>query len=189
MNFPIFRKNRKTQKCLYLENCARQSNFGKIFDPQGICEVQPFQVSPIFHLPKMVAILNFSNFFQKCLYLGNGTRQSDFDKNFDPQGNSAEQLTQFTKFFVPPKMAAILNFRIFSQKIAKHKNASISKAVPDRANSANFLTHIVSVKTSLSKFQRIFTPQKWRPFLWVCKQTTLPNFPQKFTLPKNGGHC
>ena len=31
-----FRKNCKTQKCLYLENRARQSDFDEIFDPQGI---------------------------------------------------------------------------------------------------------------------------------------------------------
>ena len=35
----------------------------------------------------------------------------------------------FKKNFVSPKMAAILNFRIF-RKIAKHKNAYISKTVP-----------------------------------------------------------
>ena len=26
-------------------------------------------------------------------------------------------------------------------------------------------------------------------FICVCKQTTLTNFPKKFTLPKNGCHC
>ena len=36
-------------------------------------------------------------------------------------------------------MAAILNFRIF-RKIAKHKNAYISKTVLDRAISTKFLT-------------------------------------------------
>ena len=48
------------------------------------------------------------------------------------------------------KMAAILNFRIF-RKIAKHKNAYISKTVLDRAISTKFLTKILSC-------------QKWRPF-------------------------
>ena len=36
LNFRILRKNCKTQKCLYLENRARLSNFDEIFDPQGI---------------------------------------------------------------------------------------------------------------------------------------------------------
>ena len=50
---------------------------------------------------------------------------------------------------------AIMNFPIF-RKIAKHKNACISKTVQDRAILAKFLTHRVTVSTSLSKFQRIF---------------------------------
>ena len=40
-------------------------------------------------------------------------------------------------------MAAILNFQIF-RKIAKHRNAYISKTVLDRAISTKFLTHRVS---------------------------------------------
>ena len=36
LNFRNFRKNCKTQKCLYLENRARSSDFDEIFDPQGI---------------------------------------------------------------------------------------------------------------------------------------------------------
>ena len=48
----------------------------------------------------MAAILNFRNFrknckTQKCLYLENHARQSDFDEIFDTQGMSAEQLSQF----------------------------------------------------------------------------------------------
>ena len=77
----------------------------------------------------------------------------------DLQGNTAEQVTRFSKVFVPTKMVVILNFKFFS-KIAKHKSACILKTVQDRANSANFLTHMVSVKTSLSKFQQIFHSPK-----------------------------
>ena len=50
-------------------------------------------------------------------------------------------------------MAAILNFRIF-RKIAKHKNAYISKTVPDRAISTAMP---ILKKKNLSR-------QKWRPF-------------------------
>ena len=60
-------------------------------------------------------------------------------------------------------MAAILNFRIF-RKIAKHKNAYISKTVLDRAISTKFLTHRVSLQSSHANFQK------------------------KFCLAKNGGH-
>ena len=69
----------------------------------------------------------------------------------------------FQKNFVSPKMAAILNFRIF-RKIAKHKNAYISKTMLDRAISTKFLTHRVSLQSSHANFQK------------------------KFCLAKNGGH-
>ena len=52
-------------------------------------------------------------------------------------------------------MAAILNFRI-SRKIAKHKNAYISKTVLDRAISMKFLTHRVSLQSSHANFQKNF---------------------------------
>ena len=50
-------------------------------------------------------------------------------------------------------MAAILNFRIF-RKIAKHKNAYISKTVLDRVISPKFLTHWVSLRSSHANFQK-----------------------------------
>ena len=75
----------------------------------------------IIPLLKMVAILNFRIFFIKCktqksLYLKNRARYSDFDKIFDQRDTSCEYLTQFSKIFLPPKMAAILNFSNFLQK-------------------------------------------------------------------------
>ena len=36
LNFGIFAKNGKTQICFYLLNCARQSDFVEIFNPQGM---------------------------------------------------------------------------------------------------------------------------------------------------------
>ena len=47
-------------------------------------------------------------------------------------------------------MTAILNFRIF-RKIAKHKNAYISKTVLDRAISTKFFTQRVSLQSSHAK--------------------------------------
>ena len=72
-------------------------------------------------------------------------------------------LFNFQKIFPSPKMAAILNFRIFG-KIAKHKIASISLTMRDRAISSKFSTHRVS------------------------NQGTLCNFQKNFPSPKNGGH-
>ena len=54
-------------------------------------------------------------------------------------------------------MAAILNFQIF-RKIAKHKNAYISKTVLDRAISTKFLIHRVSLQ---SREKKILSCQKW----------------------------
>ena len=69
----------------------------------------------------------------------------------------------FQNNFVSPKMAAILNFQIF-RKIAKHKNAYMSKTLLDRAISTKILTHRVSLQSSHA------------------------NFSKKICLAKNGGH-
>ena len=61
-------------------------------------------------------------------------------------------------------MATVFNFRIFC-KNHKIENACISKTVPDSAILAKFLTHRVSVKSSLSKFQRIFHLSKMAAIL------------------------
>ena len=62
------------------------------------------------------------------------------------------------------KMAAILNFQIF-RKIAKHKNAYISKTVLDRAISTKFLTHRVSLQSSHANFQKNFVLPKMAAIL------------------------
>ena len=61
-------------------------------------------------------------------------------------------------------MAAILNFRIF-RKIAKHKNAYISKTVLDRAISTKFLTHWVSLQSGHANFQKNFVLPKMAAIL------------------------
>ena len=69
----------------------------------------------------------------------------------------------FQKKIFSQKMATILNFRIF-RKIAKHKNAYISKTVLDRAILTKFLTHRLSLQSSHANFQKKLSCQKWRPF-------------------------
>ena len=70
-------------------------------------------------------------------------------------------LGNFQKNFLAPKMAAILNFK-FLPKMEKHKFASISLTMQDRAISSKFSIH------------RVF------------KKCTLGNFQKNFPLPKNG---
>ena len=72
-------------------------------------------------------------------------------------------LSNFQKIFPSPKMAAILNFRILP-KMAKHKFASMSLTVRDRAISSKFSTHRLSEHCILGNFQKFSPPQKWRPF-------------------------
>ena len=61
-------------------------------------------------------------------------------------------------------MAAILNFRILP-KMAKHKYASISLTVRDRAISSKFSTHRVSKECNLFNFQKIFPSPKMAAIL------------------------
>ena len=84
----------------------------------GQCTLGNFQ--KIFPSPKMAAILNFRIFAQNgktpiCFCLLNCVTQSDFVEIFDPQGIRAMYSWQFQKIFPSPKMAAILNFRIFAK--------------------------------------------------------------------------
>ena len=73
----------------------------------------------------------------------------------------------FQKNFFSPKMAAILNFRIF-RKNSKHKNAYISKTLLDRAISTKFLTHRVSLQSSHANFQKKFVLPKMAAILNFC---------------------
>ena len=70
----------------------------------------------------------------------------------------------FQKKISRKKMAAILNFRIFC-KIAKHKNAYISKTMLDRAISTKFLTRRVSLQSSNANFQKNFVSPKMAAIL------------------------
>ena len=70
----------------------------------------------------------------------------------------------FEKIFISPKMAAILNFRIF-RKIAKHKNAYIWKTVLDRGILTKFLTHWVSLQSSHANFQKNYILPKMAAIL------------------------
>ena len=56
-------------------------------------------------------------------------------------------------------MAAILNFRIFA-KNGKHKVASISLTVQDRAISSKFSTHKVTDPRTIGNFQKNFLSSK-----------------------------
>ena len=71
-------------------------------------------------------------------------------------------LCNFQKIFPFSKMAAILNFRIFA---AKHKFASISLTVRDRAILSKFSTHRVSEHCILGNLKKIFPSPKMAAIL------------------------
>ena len=68
-------------------------------------------------------------------------------------------------------MAAILNFRIFAKNAKKHKFASISLILRDRAISSKHSTQRVSWQTTLCNFQKI---------LLSLKMMAILNFRQKW---------
>ena len=71
-------------------------------------------------------------------------------------------LCNFQKNFPSPKMAAIFEFL---PKMAKHKFASISLTVRDRAISSKFLTHRVCKECNLCNFQKNFPSPKMAAIL------------------------
>ena len=83
------------------------------------CTLCNFQ--KIFPSPKMAAILKFRIFAkngktQICFYLLNTCEIERFHRNFRPTGYLRNVLFyNFPKMFPSPKMAAILNFRIFAK--------------------------------------------------------------------------
>ena len=135
----------------------------------------------------------------------------------------SEQCTlgNFQKKFPLPKNGGHFVFSNFCQKWKKHKFASISLTVRDRAISSKFSTHRVSEQCTLGNFQKKFPLpkngghfvfsnfcQKWKKHKFasisltmrdraissifsthrVSEQCPLGNFLKKFPLPKSGGH-
>ena len=69
-------------------------------------------------------------------------------------------LGNFQKNFPSPKMAAILYFRILAKNMEKHKFASISLTVRDRAISSKCSTQMVFEQCTLGNFQKILPTNK-----------------------------
>ena len=73
-------------------------------------------------------------------------------------------LCNFQKIFPSPKMAAILNFRIFA-KNCKTQICFYPLTVRDRAISSKFSTHRVSKECNLCNFAKIFPSPKMAAIL------------------------
>ena len=74
-------------------------------------------------------------------------------------------ICNFSKNFPLPKNGGHFEFSNFLPKMAKHKFASISLTVRDRAISSKFSTHRVSKECNLCNFQKIFPSPKMAAIL------------------------
>ena len=116
----------------------------KIFPPQ---KWRPFWIFEFFW-PKMAK--------HKFASISLTVRDRAISSKFSTHRVSKEcTLCNFQKIFPSAKMAAILIFE-YLPKMAKHKIASISLTVRDRAISSKFSTHRVSKKCTLCNFQKNF---------------------------------
>ena len=111
-----------------------------------------------FPLPTYGGHFEFSNFCQKWkntnLPISLTVRDRAISSKFSTHRVSKQcTLGNFQKIFLFPKMAAIFNF---CQKWQKHKFASISLTVRDRAILSKFSIHRVSKQCTLGNFQKIF---------------------------------
>ena len=79
-----------------------------------------------------------------------------FRWNFRPVGYLRNVIFAIFKKFSPPQKWRPFWIFEFLPKMAKHKFASISLTVPDRAISLKFSTHRVAKKYTLCNFQKIF---------------------------------
>ena len=130
------------------------------------CTLCNFQ--KIFPSPKMAAIFKFLPKMAKHKFasISLTVRDRAISSKFSTHRVSKEcTLCNFQKIFPSPKMAAIFKFL---PKMAKHKFASISLTVRDRAISSKFSTHRVSKECNLCNFQKIFPSPKMAAILNFC---------------------
>ena len=94
--------------------------------------------------------LEFLCKMQKCIYLGNGVRWSDFEKIFGPQGIHRVICHFSPKIVFLQFLATILNFCI------NCTNAYTSKTVQDRAISMKVLAHRVYPESATTFCETLF---------------------------------
>ena len=169
LNFRIFCKNCKTQKCLYLKNCARSSDFDNFF----FCRVSVVAIKSQkknAYISKTVldrAILTKSlthryrcrvaiPIFKKKISLAKNGDHFEFS-NFSLK-------LQNTKMIISQKPCETpISTKFLTHRVSLQSSHIFSKIVQDRAISTKFLTHRVSLQSSYLFLQILFSCQKWRP--------------------------
>ena len=130
------------------------------------CTLGNFQ--KIFPSPKMAVFLEFLPKMakHKIASISLTVRDRAISSKFSTHRVSKEcSLANFQKKFPLPKNGGHFEFANFCQKWKKHKIASISLTVPDRAISSKFSTHRVSKECTLGNFQKIFPSPKMAAIL------------------------
>ena len=126
LNFRIFRKNCKTQKCLYLKTVLDRAISTKFLTRRISLRSSHANFQTKNFSQKMAAILNFRIFRKiakhKNAYISKTVLDRAISTKFLTHRVSMQSShANFQKNFVSPKMAAILNFRSFAQKLQNTK--------------------------------------------------------------------
>ena len=103
---------RKTKKCIYLRNGARQNVYDKMFESKGICRVN-WQIFPQFFSPASLGShLEFlRKMKEKSIYFENCVRLRYFDEIFYPRGIRRVNWWLSPKIVFPPLFGGHLEFQ------------------------------------------------------------------------------
>ena len=147
------------------------------FDLQGVGWVA-WKLFAKYRFPATFSFhLEFLCKVQKRVYLGNGARESDFDKILDPQGICRVYWRHFTKIALPPFLAGHLEFlckmqkriylgnEILAEFWQKLKMSFISKTLRDKVISSNVWTLWVLETLDIVPVKKVefpeFCPPSW----------------------------
>ena len=158
-----FSTHRVSKQCTlqFSKNFPLPKNGGH-FEFSNFCQWQNTKFSKNFPLPKNEFLPKMAK--HKFASISLTMRDRVISSKFSTHRVSKQcTLCNFQKIFPSPKMAAILNFRIFA-KNGKTQNCFYLLNRANRSISSKFSTHTVSKKCTLGNFQKFSPPQKWRPF-------------------------
>ena len=135
-DLPLFSKNsfpnifgshleflHKTQKHFFLRNSVRKSDFDKIFDPQGYTHSHLALFAQNYFPAIFGGHLEFLRKSQKCNYLRNGAKYSEFKEMFGPPGYPGSSDT-FARNCLPAIFTSHLEFLHKMQKRIYLRNSA-----------------------------------------------------------------
>ena len=148
---------REMLKTLISETVRDRVILTKFFVPQDICRVYWQLFRKTCFPATFGSHLEFLCKAQNRIHLGNGLRQSDFDKILDPQGICRVYWRHFAKITLPPFFGGHLEF------MRKTQSTFIWQTVRDRVVSTKFLTCRLSAEFTGGFSQKSLSHHFWRP--------------------------